>query len=113
MKVFKTMDVEITSEKLMQYFGDNFSYLTEMQGLPYLKLELIREYALSEIADMVKITVDGKVVDRSAYDKPIELPKDETGSETDATEGTTPETTTPNETVENTEPTETDATAST
>jgi len=58
MFVYSALDYEITDEEIDEYYGSNREYVTEVQGEPYIRLNMIRDIALLEIVEQVTL-IDG------------------------------------------------------
>ena len=58
MLVFKKLNYTITYEELKKYYGDNMAYTAQVQGEKYMRLNVLRDIALSEIIDMVQLPED-------------------------------------------------------
>jgi FKBP-type peptidyl-prolyl cis-trans isomerase (trigger factor) len=80
MSVFQSMNTEITNEMISKYYGENTAYIMEIQGEPYMRLNIMRDLALQEIANRVVITNNGQPIDKNVSDK-----TDETDKETQPT----------------------------
>ena len=107
----KEVDMIVTDDEVKSYYGANFEYIHELQGMPYMKLDILRDTSLYYISGL-PILMDGdEVVDVDALFPETDIPgvgNDGTdtptndGTETDATtEATAPDnvdTTTPDET---------------
>lgn len=57
MLIFKDMDCELTEEQVQEYYGENLDYIASVQGMPYVRLNLIRKLVIYEVTKVV--TVEG------------------------------------------------------
>ena len=53
MKIADEQNIKITEDDVKEYHGENFEYLQESQGLPYLKLNLMRDKAIAYIIEQL------------------------------------------------------------
>jgi hypothetical protein len=62
MLIFNDLNYQITEEELADYYGDNLEYIISVQGEPYVRLNMIREFVIYAIADLVTLEeADGEV----------------------------------------------------
>ena len=52
--------ISVTDENIDEFYGSNREYITEVQGLPYMKLNVMRQFAIEEVASRIKL-MDGDV----------------------------------------------------
>ena len=92
----KEADMIVTEEEVKSYYGANFEYIHELQGMPYMKLDILRDTALYYISGL-PILMDGDtVIDVDALFPDTDIPgigNDKTEDQT--TNATEPETTEP------------------
>lgn len=60
MLVMKKMDLSVTEEALTENYGESLEYMVEMQGKPYLKLDVMRDWVVTAVSNCVSI--DGERV---------------------------------------------------
>lgn len=63
MLIYDNVTYKITEDVAKSYFGDDYDYLVEVQGLPYVKLRIIRDYTLVHAASQIALTYDGDIVE--------------------------------------------------
>lgn len=80
MLVAKKYNLSVTNKMMKDYYGNNLAYVAEVQGEPYMKLNILRDLSLYEIADLVILTFDGEVVDRSEPEDDQEKEDSETNN---------------------------------
>ena len=63
MLIYDGVTYKITEDVAKSYFGDDYEYLVEVQGLPYVKLRIIRDYTLVHAASQITLTYNGEIVE--------------------------------------------------
>jgi hypothetical protein len=98
----KEVDMIVTEEEVKSYYSSNFEYIHELQGMPYMKLDILRDTALYYISGL-PILMDGdNVIDVDALFPETDIPgvgaDDKEKPTDDSTTEPTPGTTTPENT---------------
>lgn len=94
----------VTDDELKTMYAEDYEYTVGMLGIPYMKLDIMREVALNHAAIEATLLYNGeKYVPDDKYFQKVEIDAD---TSTDATDSTTPTEETTETTDTNTAPTE-------
>lgn len=58
MLIYNTISYKVTEDDINSYFGENREYIESVQGLPYMKLTIIRGVSLMTLAERVTLLDD-------------------------------------------------------
>jgi FKBP-type peptidyl-prolyl cis-trans isomerase (trigger factor) len=53
--ICKKYDVSLTGEQVQEYYGSNYDTIKDIQGIPYMKLNMLRDAAIYKISTTVKL----------------------------------------------------------
>lgn len=74
-------DISVSEEELREYYSSNFEYVHETQGMPYMKLDMLRDKVLYELSYVVQLKDGDNVLN---YDELF--PESTTSGEAESTE---------------------------
>ena len=64
MTMAKELNVVVDDELLVEHYGDNYDYIKELQGVKYMKLDVMRGSITSDLSDHVGLSINGEPIQR-------------------------------------------------